>query len=66
MSYTGKYRKGYRAERIRQRQEEADERQAYRNQLSPEEQIKALDKRLGKGKGAKKERKRLAAKIKET
>lgn len=31
--------------------------------LSPKEQLKALDKRLGKGKGAAKQRARLALKI---
>ena len=42
-----------------QRREEGEERQAYRDTLSPFQQIVALDNRLGIGEGAKRERKRL-------
>jgi len=41
------------------RQAEAKERAAFYKKLTPEEKIKQLDKRLGKGVGAVKERKRL-------
>lgn len=45
------------------RRREAAERQFDRDTRSPKQQIKLLDKRLGKGVGAKKERKRLNAQI---
>lgn len=45
------------------RREEARARQLQRDELTPEEQIARLDARLGAGKGAKKERERLAALI---
>jgi hypothetical protein len=41
------------------RQTSADERQHHRDNLTNEDQIDILDKRLGKGIGAKKERLRL-------
>ena len=41
------------------RQAEAEVRQEERDKRSPAEQITKLDKKLGEGKGAKKERKRL-------
>ena len=41
----------------------AEARQRQRDEMTPEEQIKVLDERLGVGKGAKKERARLAALI---
>ncbi len=41
------------------RQAEAEVRQEDRDKRTPAEQIAKLDKKLGKGKGAKKERKRL-------
>jgi hypothetical protein len=43
-----------------QRQLSADERQSHSNGLTNEEQLNVLDKRLGKGEGAKKERLRLS------
>lgn len=60
MSYSGKYRKGYRAERHKDKKAEAEDRQEYRKRLSAKEQIAVLDARLGKGKGAKRERERLS------
>lgn len=54
----------------RQRREElrkqATERQAAWAALSPKAQLKALDGRLGAGKGAKKQRVRIAAALKST
>lgn len=47
----------YNTSRLRQ---EAAQRNEVRDLLSPAEQLKALDFRLGKGHGAKKERERLA------
>jgi hypothetical protein len=44
----------------RRRQEDAIERQEARDALSNEQQIAVLDRRLGKGEGAVKERARLA------
>ena len=46
--------------RVTQRQDEADARNDARANRSAKQQIALLDKRLGKGKGAKKERERLA------
>ena len=46
------------------KREEAEARQRQRDELTPEQQIAALDARLGVGKGAKKERERLAKLIK--
>ena len=43
-----------------ERREEAKARQEERNQRTPQQQIQHLDKILGKGKGATKERARLA------
>lgn len=45
------------------RRETAADRQQKRDQLSPAEQIVALDERLGSGQGARKERARLQALI---
>ena len=45
--------------RIEDRQKEALIRQELRQKRNPEAQLKLLDKRLGKNKGAKKERQRL-------
>ena len=42
------------------RQERAAERQAHRDGLHPAAQLAALDRRLGKGRGAARERARLA------
>jgi hypothetical protein len=50
-----------REELLEVRQAEAIERQAHRDTLSNEQQIAALDNRLGAGVGATKERARLAA-----
>lgn len=44
---------------VLRRRREAQARQAERDKLSPQEQIAKLDKVLGKGKGAKKERRKL-------
>lgn len=49
-----------RPNRIFKLQDEADQRAEDRASRSNEEQIALLDKRLGKGKGAVRERKRLA------
>ena len=46
-------------ERRTLRRTEAEVRQKQRDKRSPEQQLAALDERLGKGKGAKKERARL-------
>jgi hypothetical protein len=45
------------------KREQAQERQAYSDGLTVEERIKALDKKFGKGKGAKKERAKLKARL---
>lgn len=47
--------------RRQQRYDEATERQKERDKRSNREQLAILDKRLGKGKGARKERKQLKA-----
>lgn len=48
------------------RQKNAAERASFRAKLSPTQQLDALDKRLGVGVGAVKERKRLTALVKAT
>lgn len=48
-----------------QKRKDAEARQRQRDELTPEEQIAVLDERLGVGKGAKKERARLAKLIEE-
>ena len=50
-----------RPDRKANRQKEAKERQAIYNKLSPTERIARLDKTLGKGVGAKKQRAKLSA-----
>jgi len=45
--------------RKRQKQEEAIERQTEREGKTPEQQLKVLDSRFGKGIGSKKERRKL-------
>ena len=45
------------------KQQEAIERNEYWAQLTPEQQLKNLDSRLGKGVGAKKQRARIQYKI---
>jgi len=45
------------------KREDAEERQKLRNELTPEKQIALLDRRLGLGVGAKRERERLQALI---
>ncbi len=45
------------------RHTQAVARQADRNQRTPEEQVEVLDARLGKGRGATRERTRLAARV---
>jgi hypothetical protein len=48
----------------KKRLEEAEAREAAWRALSPKEQLAALDARLGKGQGAKKQRARIAAALK--
>ena len=48
---------------LQRRRSEAAERQAERDQRSPQEQLRFLDQILGAGKGAKKERARLHAQV---
>ena len=50
-----------RSDRQKQRREQAEERRLYWEALSTKEKLSSLDKRLGKGVGAKKQRKRLAS-----
>lgn len=50
-------------QRKEQRRQECAERQAYRDGLSPQEQLDRLNTRLGEGIGAQKERARLHAQI---
>ena len=50
---------------IKQKQSEAQERQEKHNNLSIKEKIDKLDKRLGAGIGAKKEREKLSKKLEE-
>ena len=45
------------------RRKEAEERMAEREKRSPKEQLDFLDRKLGKGKGAKRERTRLLQQI---
>lgn len=52
-----------RKDRLEERQEAAQAMQAQWQSLSPQEQLAALDRRLGKGKGAQKQRARLARQI---
>ena len=49
----------HRRSRWEERQEQATERQAFRDKLTNEDQIRVLDRRLGAGVGAVKERARL-------
>lgn len=46
-------------ERSKLRKEASDKRQEERRKLTPTQQLQELDKRLGKGNGAKKERSKL-------
>lgn len=48
---------------VEARERKADEREKIRDARSPKEQLAVLDKRLGSGKGARKERARLQALI---
>jgi ribosomal protein S12 methylthiotransferase accessory factor YcaO len=50
-----------RAERLKQKRERAEKQQAQWSSLSIQQQIADLDRRLGKGQGATKQRARLAA-----
>lgn len=50
-------------DRKQQKKEEAQKRAVNRAKLSAEQQLKILDRRLGKNQGAKKERKRLLLKV---
>jgi hypothetical protein len=49
----------------REKRERALVRQEIREDRTPQQQVAVLDRKLGKGKGAKKERERLAKQIKE-
>lgn len=59
----GIYSGGYYGSTKSLRQEEAAERAKFRSELTPEQQIARLDRRLGVGVGAKQERARLAKQI---
>lgn len=52
-------------ELLKIKREEAEERQEAWAGLTPKQQIQALNGRLGKGQGAKKQRARIAAKMKD-
>lgn len=58
-SFTGKQGVGAQKRLRGIRAEEAKVAEVERNKLSPKEKVALLDKKLGKGVGAKKERKRL-------
>ena len=51
--------------RKEKRREEAEKRNTRWRAMTPEKQLEELDKRLGKGKGAKKQRSKLLKKLKE-
>ncbi len=53
----------YKKKRKEQRQEEAQERQATYDKLSPEQKTAKLDQKFGKGLGAKKQRAKLQKSI---
>lgn len=54
-----------RPETLERKRTEAQQRQEGRDTLSPEEQIEVLNRRLGKGRGARKERARLDRMVEE-
>lgn len=58
-SYPG----GWKGRNLERRLSNADERADYRASLSDKDQLAVLDRRLGKGVGAQKERARLLARI---
>lgn len=58
-------RRAKRAEQAKQRRIEAEERQTWWASLSAAQQLKSLDKRLGRGKGAGAQRKRIAERERE-
>jgi hypothetical protein len=49
--------------RVEKRQDEADKRAEKRSKLTPKQQLNRLDKKLGKGKGAIRERARLVKQL---
>lgn len=55
--------KGPRPDHKKLHQDEAIERKAYTDTLTPQQRIEVLDRRLGKDQGAVKERARLALKL---
>lgn len=59
------YSNTFRLAKKQRKREEAEVRNEAWRQLSPQEQLAELDKRFGKGKGATKQRKRLAKNGKE-
>lgn len=63
--YNGKHSKGFSKVLKKNKQEAARLMLEARAKRSPEEQLKLLDKRLGQGKGAHKERSRLEKQIRE-